>query len=114
MACFYKKIESNKLVGFSDCDYAGDLEDRKSTSGYVFMPSSGAISWSSKKQQVVSFSTIEAEFIVAASCAYQAVWLRRILEELHCKQEGPTLVYYNNSSTIKLQESCVTWKKQTH
>ena len=63
MACFYKKIESNKLVGFSDCDYAGDLEDRKSTSGYVFMPSSGAISWSSEKQQVVSLSTIEAEFI---------------------------------------------------
>ncbi|BBN68061.1 transposable element gene, partial [Prunus dulcis] len=84
---FYKKGKSNELVGFSDSDYAGDLEDRKSTSGHVFMLSSGAVSWSSKKQQVVTLSTTEAEFIAAASCACQAVWLRRILEELHCISE---------------------------
>ncbi|XP_034197107.1 secreted RxLR effector protein 161-like [Prunus dulcis] len=83
---FYKKGKSNELVGFSDSDYAGDLEDRKSTSGHVFMLSSGAVSWSSKKQQVVTLSTTEAEFIAAASCACQAVWLRRILEELHFRR----------------------------
>lgn len=41
---FYKKDESNELVGFSDSDYDGDLEDRKSTSGHVFMLSSGVVS----------------------------------------------------------------------
>ena len=46
---FYKRGESGKLVGFSDSDYAGDLEDKKSTSGQVFLLSSGAVSWSSKK-----------------------------------------------------------------
>lgn len=56
---FYKKNESNELVGFSDSDYAGDLEDRNSTSGQVFMLSSGVVSWSSKKQQVVTLSTTE-------------------------------------------------------
>ncbi|PNX64676.1 copia-type polyprotein, partial [Trifolium pratense] len=48
-----------KLVGWSDSDYAGGLNDRKSTSGFVFMLRSGAISWSSKKQPIVTLSTTE-------------------------------------------------------
>ncbi|CAL2243024.1 unnamed protein product [Prunus armeniaca] len=111
---FYKKGKSNELVGFSDSDYAGDLEDRKSTSGHVFMLSSGAVSWSSKKQQVVTLSTTEAEFIAAASCACQAVWLRRILEELHCIQKKPTLIYCDNSSTIKLSKNPVLHGRSKH
>ena len=50
----YKSGSKENLIGFSYCDYAGDLEDRKSTSGFVFMLSSGAVSWSSKKQQIVT------------------------------------------------------------
>ncbi|CAL2242014.1 unnamed protein product [Prunus armeniaca] len=111
---FYKKGKSNELVGFSDSDYAGDLEDRKSTSSHVFMLSSGAVSWSSKKQQVVTLSTTEAEFIAAASCACQAVWLRRILEELHCIQKKPTLIYCDNSSTIKLSKNPVLHGRSKH
>ncbi|BBG97858.1 transposable element gene, partial [Prunus dulcis] len=111
---FYKKGESNEFVGFSDSDYAGDLEDRKSTSGHVFMLSSGAVTWSSKKQQVVTLSTTEAEFIAAASCACQAVWLRRILEELHCIQKKPTLIYCDNSSTIKLSKNPVLHGRSKH
>ncbi|PNX66496.1 putative copia-type protein, partial [Trifolium pratense] len=49
-----------ELVGWSDSDYAGDLDDRKSTSGYVFMLGTGTISWSSKKQPIVTLSTTEA------------------------------------------------------
>lgn len=111
---FYKKSESDQLVGFSDSDYAGDLEDRKSTSCYVFMLSSGAISWSSKKQQVVALSTTEVEFIATASCACQGVWLRRILEELHCKQKGPTHIYCDNNSTIKLSKNPVLHGRSKH
>ena len=70
---FYKKGGKLKLIGYTDSDYAGDVEDRKSTSGYVFMLSSGAISWSSKKQPIVTLSTTEAEFITAASCSCQAI-----------------------------------------
>ena len=69
----------------------------KSTSGHVFMLSSEAISWSSKKQQVVSLSTTEAEFIAPAPCACLAVWLRRILEELQYCQQGPTQIFCDNS-----------------
>ena len=65
---FYKKGEKLVLFGFIDSDYAGDQDDRRGTSGYVFMLGTGAVSWSSKKQQIVSLSTTEAEFIVATAC----------------------------------------------
>ncbi|KAL6311202.1 hypothetical protein AAG906_000351 [Vitis piasezkii] len=89
---FYKKGGNEELIAYTDSDYAGDLDDRKSTSGYVFMLSSGAVSWSSKKQPVVSLST-QAEYIAATSCACQAIWLRRILEGLNHAQHDSTTVY---------------------
>ena len=62
---FYKKGGNKELVAYTNSDYVGDLNDRKNTSGYVFMLSSGAVSWSSKKQLVVPLSTTETESIVA-------------------------------------------------
>jgi len=79
---FYKKEGDEELTTYTDSDYAGDLDDRKSTSGYVFLLSYVAVSWSSKKQLVVSLSTAEAEFIAAAACACQAVWLHQVLKKL--------------------------------
>lgn len=79
----YRKRGKEELIGYTDNDYAGDQDDRKSTSGYFFILSSGAVSWSSKKQPVVTLSTTKAEFIAAASSACQAVWLRRILQQLN-------------------------------
>nr|KYP50512.1 Retrovirus-related Pol polyprotein from transposon TNT 1-94 [Cajanus cajan] len=70
---FYDKDIDVNLVGYIDSDWAGDIETRKSTSGYAFNLGSGTISWSLKKQQVVALSTAEAEYIAAASCATQAV-----------------------------------------
>lgn len=111
---FYKKGGNEELIAYTDSDYAGDLDDRKSTSGYVFMLSSGAMSWSSKKQPVVSLSTTEAEFIVATSCACQAIWLRRILEGLNHAQHDSTTVYCDNSSTIKLSKNLVMHGRCKH
>ena len=111
---FYKKSEINVLVGFSDSDYAGDLDDRKSTSGYVFLLSGAAVSWSSKKQPVVTLSTTEAEFIAAAACACQGIWLRRILEEVKCTQQGPLMLFCDNSSAIKLSKNPVLHGRSKH
>ena len=63
---FYKKGGDDELVAYSDCDYAGDLNDRKSTSSYVFLLSFEAVSWSSRKQPVVSLSSTKVEFIAVA------------------------------------------------
>ncbi|XP_060190804.1 secreted RxLR effector protein 161-like [Lycium barbarum] len=71
-----------RLVGYSDADHGGDLDERKSTSGYVFLLSDGAVSWSSKKQSCRSLSTMEAEYVALASAAQETVWLKRFLEHL--------------------------------
>jgi hypothetical protein len=76
--------------------------------------SSGAISWSSKKQPVVTLSTTEAEFIAAASCACQAVWLRRMLEKLNQNSKGATIMYCYNSSAIKLSKNPVMHGRSKH
>jgi len=111
---FYKHEGNEELLGYTDSDYAGDLEDRKSTSGFLFLLSSGAISWFSKKQPVVTLSTTEAEFIVAASYACQVVWLRRMLEKLNQNSKGATIMYCDNSSAIKLSKNHVMHGRSKH
>lgn len=73
---FYESSKDSKLVGYTDSDYGGDPDERKSTSGYMFHIGSAAFSWSSKKQTVVALSSCEAEYVAAAACACQAIWLR--------------------------------------
>ena len=110
----YEKGGNEELIAYTYSDYARDLDDRKNTLGYVFMLSSGVMSWSSKKQHVVSLSTTEAEFIVTTSCACQAIWLRRILEGLNHAQHDSTIVYCDNSSTIKLSKNPVMHGRCKH
>lgn len=111
---FCQKGKDDELIAYTDNDYAGDLEDRKNTSGYVFLLSSGAVSWSSKKQPVVSLSTTEAEFIAAASCACQAVWLKRVLQMLGSNQGKTTIIHCDSSSAIKLSKNPVMHGRSKH
>ncbi|GKV21938.1 hypothetical protein SLEP1_g31860 [Rubroshorea leprosula] len=111
---FYKKGDQTDLAGFTDSDYAGDLDDKKSTYGFVFMLGSGAISWSSKKQPIVTLSTTKAEYVAPTSCACQAIWLRRIMEELELNQHEATSIYCDNSSAIKLSRNPVLHGRSKH
>ena len=111
--CYKKRTENDKIVGYSDSDYAGDLDDRRSTSGYVFVMSSGVVSWCSKKQPVVTLSTTEAEFISATVCACQAIWVLRILKHISWSQEGCE-IFCDNCSTIKLSKNPIMHERSKH
>nr|KYP51590.1 Retrovirus-related Pol polyprotein from transposon TNT 1-94 [Cajanus cajan]KYP57682.1 Retrovirus-related Pol polyprotein from transposon TNT 1-94 [Cajanus cajan] len=111
---FYKKGEKSNLLGFTDSDYAGDQDDRKSTSGCVFMLGTCVVSWFSKKQPIVTLSSTEAEFVAATTCACQAIWLRRILEELKFQQHGATRIFCDNNSAIKLSKNPVLYGRSKH
>ncbi|KAJ8631789.1 hypothetical protein MRB53_025112 [Persea americana] len=111
---FYREGGDYELVAYTDSDYAGDLEDRKSTSSYLFLSSYGAVSWSSRKQPIITLSTTEAEFVAAASCVCEAVWLRRMLETLHHDQQDSTVMFCDNSSTIKLSKNPVMHGQSKH
>ncbi|XP_047260294.1 secreted RxLR effector protein 161-like, partial [Capsicum annuum] len=106
--------EKADLIGFTDSDYAGDQDGRKSTSGYVFILGTGAVSWSSKKQTVVTLSSTEAEFVASIACACQAIWLWRILKELQFKMESATMIFCDNNSSIKLSKNPVNHGRSNH
>lgn len=83
------------------------------TSGYVFLLSSGAISWSSKKQPIVTLSTTEVEFVAATMCACQGLWLKKILNEFG-QEESCIYINCDNSSTIKLSKNPVLHGRSKH
>ncbi|XP_073221506.1 secreted RxLR effector protein 161-like [Cicer arietinum] len=83
----YSSSNYFKFFGFCDSDFAGDIDDRKSTSGFIFFVGDCAFSWSSKKQHIVTLSTCESENVAATSCTCHAIWLKRLLEELHMPQK---------------------------
>lgn len=72
---FYSSDGTYQMNGYSDADYAGDIETRRSTSGYVFLYGSGTISWCSERQKSVSLSTTESEYIAASNAIKELVWL---------------------------------------
>ena len=79
----YSGLEGiQRLEGYADSDYARDVTDRKSTYGSVFMLFGGPLAWNSRKQQSVSTSTMEAEYVALCQGSKEAVWLRDLLREL--------------------------------
>ncbi|XP_040987831.1 secreted RxLR effector protein 161-like [Juglans microcarpa x Juglans regia] len=69
-----------RLKGYSDADWASDKDERKSTTGYAFMLSGGAISWCSKKQSCIALSTMESEYVACLATVQKVVWLRRFFQ----------------------------------
>eukprot|EP00253_Pinus_taeda_P010100 PITA_10100 len=110
----YTISECSDLVGYTDSDWAGSVDDRKSTFGYVFHMSSGAISWASKKQPIVTLSIAEVEYVAATTTTCQAVWMRRMLRSLGQKQVKRTVIYCDNNSAIALSKNSVFHKRTKH
>eukprot|EP00253_Pinus_taeda_P033858 PITA_33858 len=100
----YSAEESPLLVGFTDSDWAGDPDDRKSTVGYVFTLGSGPITWACKKQAAISLSSAEAEYRGAVEASKEALWLRQILSEFGFQQQHPTTLWCDNQSAISTMQ----------
>ena len=110
----YTTVNDFKLVGYTDSDWVECLDDRKSTSGYMFHMGLGEISWASKKQPIVGQSTIEVKYIAANAIGCQAIWLRRILTNLNERQEDGTTIYCDNISSIALSKNPVFHGRSKH
>ena len=92
------------LEGFTDADRASQ-EHRHAVSGYAFLLDGGAVSWSSKKQELVTLSTTEAEYVAATHAAKEAMWLRRFIQEIFRPLSRPTTIHCDNQSAIALAKS---------
>eukprot|EP00253_Pinus_taeda_P007367 PITA_07367 len=102
------------LVGFTDSDWAGDPDDRKSTAGYVFTLGSGPITWACKKQPAISLSSAEAEYRGAVEASKEALWLRQILSEFGFEQQHPTTLWCDNQSAIQICKDPVQHQRSKH
>ena len=98
----FSQVQNFNFHRFSDSDWAGCVDDMRSTLGYCFSFGSGVFSWSSRKQEVVAHSTAEAEYIVAVAAVNQALWLRKLLTDLDIKQEVSTRVFEDNQAIISI------------
>jgi hypothetical protein len=91
------------FVCYSDADYGGDKDNGKSTGGYVIKVGTGAISWSSKLQSVVTLSTTEAEYIAAVE--KEMIWTHNILSEFGYKVDGVFIMEMDNQSAISVSKN---------
>ena len=104
LGLWYPKDAKFDLIGYTDADWAGDKVDCKSTSGACQFLGRSLVSWSSKKQNCIALSTAEAEYIVAASCATQLLWMRQTLKDYSITYRNVPLLC-DNESAINIAEN---------
>jgi hypothetical protein len=98
----YRRSESLEIIGYSDSDFAGCQDSRKSTSGYIYLLAGGAVSWRSAKQTLVASSTMAAEFVACYEATGQAVWLKNFIPELRVIDSisRPLTLYCDNQPAV--------------
>ncbi|XP_046640239.1 secreted RxLR effector protein 161-like [Daphnia pulicaria] len=88
----FSSTKEQGALGFTDDDYGGDHDDRKSTSGCIFLLNGGPISWFSRKQECTATSTTEAEFVAGSEAAKEKTWIKSLLEEIGQGKPGPIII----------------------
>jgi len=104
---------SLKLQGYVDADFAGDIDSRKSTTGFVFTLGGTAISWASNLQKIVTLSSTEAEYVAATEAGKEMIWLHGFLDELGKKQKMGIL-HSDSQSAIFLAKNSAFHSKSKH
>ena len=104
------------LHGYSDADWAGNKDTRRSTSGYVFRIGDSTISWSSKKQRTVARSSTEAEYVALSYAAQEAIWLKRLTQSIGMgsPEQQPLTIYEDNNSAIDLTKNAKYHNRTKH
>ena len=102
------------MTVYSDADWAGCPDTRRSTSGFCVYLGDNLVSWSSKRQVTVSRSSAEAEYRAVAHAVAEAVWIRQLLAELHRPLERATIVYCDNISAVYMASNPVQHRRTKH
>ncbi|XP_036327398.1 secreted RxLR effector protein 161-like [Rhagoletis pomonella] len=98
----YRKDSNDQMVGYCDADWAGNQDERRSNTGYVFVLQGGAISWATRKQPTIALSSTEAEFMSMVAAIQEALWLKRFEGELFADATPSIQLNCDNQGAIKL------------
>jgi len=104
---------NSNVIGYVDSDYAGDLDKRRSLTGFVFTLSGCAISWNATLQSTVALSTTEVEYMAAAEAVKEAIWLRGLVSDLGLQQDE-TVVFCDSQSAIHLTKNQMYHERTKH
>ena len=112
----YRRTDNLEVIGYSDSDFAGCDDSRKSTSGYIFMLASGAISWRSAKQSLIATSTMEVEFVSCFEATSHGVWLKSFISGLRLVDSisKPLRIYCDNSAAVFLAKNNKSGSRSKH
>ena len=102
------------LTGYSDADFAGDADGRRSRTAFVFLLNGAAVSWKSQRQPTVALSTAEAEYMALTAATQEAVFLRQLLQEMGQPPASGTLIHEDNQSCIALCKNTMTTGRSKH
>jgi len=90
------------IEGFSDSDWAGCVDTRRSTSGFVWIMGGGAICWRSRLQMIIALSSTEAKYVGTTPAVQEVVWLRDLLCKLGITDNSPSLLNMDNWGAVSL------------
>lgn len=111
--CLSFSKKDNELVGFVDADWANNISDRKSYTGFVFKLGDSAISWESSKQKTVALSSSEAEYMAITEATKEAIYLKNFLSEL-IGYNKTVYLFNDNQSAIALSANPIYHKRSKH
>lgn len=101
----YTKSDSSDIVGFCDADWASDIDERRSITGYVFIRQGGALTWNTRKQQTIALSTTEAEYMAMSASVQEAMYLRNLQLEFNLNDVKSTNIFCDNRSALNLSQA---------
>lgn len=110
----YGRQKDLRVKAFINVDWAGSLDDNKSTSGYYTFVEGNPVTWRSKKQPVVAQSSVEDKFKTMAHEIYDILWIYGLLEEWRFNSQGTMWLYCNNKATISIVHNPIQHDRAKH
>ncbi|RVW29447.1 Retrovirus-related Pol polyprotein from transposon TNT 1-94 [Vitis vinifera] len=112
----YQRTSLLDVVGFCDADFAGCIDDKKSTTGYIFMMAGGVVSWKSVKQTLTTSSTMEAEYVACYEACCHAMWMRNFVSALGVVDSisRPLKLFCDNSATVAFSKNTRSISRSKH
>ena len=111
---WYPKGKNFTLIAYTDANWANCVDDRKITSGGALYLGESLVAWLSKKQTSISLSTAEAEYIVAAACCTQVMWMKQTLQDMKVSIDEPILIKCDNTIAISISKNPILHSKTKH
>ncbi|KAL0461887.1 UNVERIFIED_CONTAM: Retrovirus-related Pol polyprotein from transposon RE2 [Sesamum latifolium] len=110
----FTKGNNLNISGYTDADWAGSVEDRRSTSGYFTFVGGNLVTWRSKKQEVVARSSAEAEYRGMAKAICELLWIRNLMQDLNIKQDNPMRLYCDNRAACNIAHNPIQHDRTKH